>query len=123
MSHTSPSTFLVWTIFTSMLGAFLIYHLWKFDRFKCLRWNNGPYTGAFKRVMTYSYLLSLPLIFTFALGFTIIKYQNGYTLIEGRGIVPTPYQLWDGPSQAAIFPLMLCFSVGWSLEMVTHLEG
>lgn len=105
-----------------MLGAFLFYHLWKFDRFKCLRWNNGPYNGAFKRVMTYSYLLSLPLIFTFALGFTIIKYQNGYILMEGHGIIPTPYNLWDQPSQAAIFPLMLCFSVGWSLEMVTHLE-
>jgi hypothetical protein len=72
--------------------------------------------------MTYSYLLSVPLILTFSLGFTIIKYQNGYSDIPGHGIVPKPYQLWDKSSQAAIFPLMLAFSVGWSLEMVTHLE-
>lgn len=51
------------------LGAFLCWHIYKYDRFRCLkyvqcrarrvqtnldhlRWNNGPYSGAFKRVMT-----------------------------------------------------------------------
>ncbi|KAJ7921439.1 hypothetical protein B0H13DRAFT_1984728 [Mycena leptocephala] len=113
MSHTSPATFL--------LFAFLVFHMWSFDRFKCLRWNNGPYSGAFKRVMTYSYLLSVPIIMTYAIGFAIIKYQQGFIEFEGA-IIPKPYQLWPEADRRAIFPLMLTFSIGWSMEMITHLE-
>ncbi|KAJ7478637.1 hypothetical protein B0H11DRAFT_2173655 [Mycena galericulata] len=120
MSHTSPSTYLVWSIISCVLFAFLVFHMWSFDRFKCLRWNNGQ-SGAFKRVMTYSYLLSVPLIMTYALGFAIIKYQQGFIEFEGA-IVPRPYELWPESSRRAIFPLMLTFTFAWSLEMITHLE-
>ncbi|KAK7052881.1 hypothetical protein VNI00_004201 [Paramarasmius palmivorus] len=122
MSHTSPASLLVWAILSCMLGSFLVYHLWSFDRFKCLKWNSG-HSGAFKRVMTYSYLLSVPLIMIYALGFAIIKYQEGFVDIPLVGIVPKPHTLWAPASQAAIFPLTLMFSIAWALEIVTHLEG
>ncbi|KAJ3752482.1 hypothetical protein EV361DRAFT_973630 [Lentinula raphanica] len=122
MSHTSPSSYLVWAILSSMLGIFLVYHLYSFDKFKCLKWNNGPYSGAFKRIMTYSYLLSVPLIMTYAIGFAVIKYKEGYISLELEGVIPTPYQLWSPLSRSAIFPLTLCFTFAWALEMVTHLE-
>ncbi|EIN06435.1 hypothetical protein PUNSTDRAFT_115010 [Punctularia strigosozonata HHB-11173 SS5] len=122
MSHTSPATYLVWAILSSLLGIFLVFHLWSFDRFKCLKWNTGPTSGAFKRVMTYSYLLSVPLIISYSIGFSIIKYQEGYTFVPGHGIIPTPYQLWSETNRRAIFPLSLLFSIAWGLEMVTHLE-
>ncbi|KAJ7133688.1 hypothetical protein C8R43DRAFT_643074 [Mycena crocata] len=121
MSHTSPATYLVWSIISCILFAFLVFHMWSFDHFKCLRWNNGPYSGAFKRLMTYSYLLSVPLIMTYALGFTIIKYQQGFVDFNGH-IIPKPYTEWPESSQKAIFPLMLTFTFAWSLEMITHLE-
>lgn len=105
-----------------MLGIFLLYHLYSFDKFKCLKWNNGPYSGAFKRVMTYSYLFSVPLIITYAVGFTIIKYKEGYVFLESEGVIPMPYELWSQLSQSFIFPLTLCFTIAWALEMVTHLE-
>ncbi|GAW00305.1 hypothetical protein LENED_001812 [Lentinula edodes] len=123
MSHTSPSSYLIWAILSCMLGIFLVYHLYAFDKFKCLKWNNGPYSGAFKRIMTYSYLLSIPLIITYSVGFAIIKYKEGYVYLELEGVVPTPYQLWAPLSKSAIFPLTLCFTMAWALEMVTHLEG
>jgi len=105
-----------------MLGIFLLYHLYSFDKFKCLKWNNGPNSGAFKRVMTYSYLFSVPLIITYAVGFSIIKYKEGYVALELEGVIPMPYELWSPLSQSFIFPLTLCFTFAWSLEMVTHLE-
>ncbi|KAJ7033463.1 hypothetical protein C8F04DRAFT_1104815 [Mycena alexandri] len=121
MSHTSPSTYLVWTIMGGILLAFLLFHLWSFDRFKCLKWNNGPYSGAFKRVMTYSYLLSVPLLLSYSVGFTIIKYQQGFFDNNGQ-IIPTPSTMWPESAQRAIFPLTLAFSVGWGMEMISHLE-
>lgn len=118
----SPTVNLIWATLTVMFESFLIYHLWSFDRFKCLRWNHGPRSGAFKRVMTYSYLTSIPLIAIYAVGFSIIKYSYGFTVIPGLGITPTPYELWRDSARRAILPLYLCFSVAWGLEMVTHLE-
>ena len=35
--------------------AFLLLHLWAYDRFNCLKWDSGRQPGAFKRVMTYVY--------------------------------------------------------------------
>ncbi|KAF8911575.1 hypothetical protein CPB84DRAFT_1912674 [Gymnopilus junonius] len=118
MSHSSPASYLVWTIMAAILGVFLIFHLWSFDRFKCLNTSSG----AFKRIMTYSYLVTVPLIFVYALGNVIIKYHEGFIYVVGFGVVPKPYQLWAPTARASIFPLMLLFSIGWGFEMVTHLE-
>ncbi|KAG7091317.1 hypothetical protein E1B28_010361 [Marasmius oreades] len=123
MSHTSPASLLVWAILSCLLLTFLVYHLWSFDRFQCLKWsNNGAHSGAFKRIMTYSYLLSVPLITTYAVGFAVIKYQEGFIDIPFFGIIPKPYPLWKQSSQDAIFPFTLLFSLSWALELVTHLE-
>ncbi|CAK5281971.1 unnamed protein product [Mycena citricolor] len=121
MSHTSPATFLVWSIISCILFTFLVFHLWSFDRFRCLKWNSGPQTGAFKRVMTYSYLLSIPLVMTYSIGFAIIKYKHGFIVHDGA-IIPMPYRLWTESERRALFPLMLAFAIGWSMEMITHLE-
>lgn len=72
--------------------------------------------------MTYSYLLTVPLIASYAIGFAIIKYYEGFSSHPILGIIPKPYQLWGPSASSAIFPLMLMFSIGWGLEMVTHLE-
>ena len=77
------------------LTAFCFYHIWHYDRFRCLRMNHGPYSGAFKRLMTvrsapqvfefqterspqYTYILTLPLITIYSLGNAVIKYQEGF---------------------------------------------
>ncbi|KAI0740968.1 hypothetical protein C8Q76DRAFT_822563 [Earliella scabrosa] len=122
MSHTTPATYIVWSIMSCLLGCFLLFHLWKFDRFKCLKLNNGPYAGAFKRLMTYTYLLSIPGILTYSVGFAVIKYQEGYVDLPVYGIVPKPWQMWTQTHKDAIVPLYLLFTISWSLEMVTHLE-
>ncbi|KAF8963629.1 hypothetical protein BDZ97DRAFT_1904814 [Flammula alnicola] len=64
----------------------------------------------------------MPLIFTYAAGNAAIKYHEGFITYPTLGIIPKPHQLWNPTDKSTIFPLMLLFSVGWSLEMVTHLE-
>ncbi|KAJ6589510.1 hypothetical protein B0H19DRAFT_1103992 [Mycena capillaripes] len=121
MSHTSPASYLVWGILTCILFVFLVFHMWSFDHFRSLKWSNGPHPRAFKRIMTYSYMLSVPLIMTYSLGFATIKYRQGF--IESEGVViPKPYVRWPEAERRAIFPLTLTFAIAWSLEMTTHLE-
>ncbi|KAI9508055.1 hypothetical protein F5148DRAFT_31504 [Russula earlei] len=121
MTHSSPQTYLVWSTLSFLVASFLVYHLWSFDRFRCLRWNQG-FNGGFKRLMTYTYITGLPLMLAYSVGFCIIKYSEGYIFIPGVGIIPTPYELWANSHRNAIFPLYLCISIAWGLEMVTHLQ-
>ncbi|KZV65748.1 hypothetical protein PENSPDRAFT_114009 [Peniophora sp. CONT] len=121
MTHLNPAVLLVWTVLSALLGVFLISHLWAFDRFKCLRWNQGS-QGAFKRVMTYSYTASIPMIFIYSLGFCALKYQEGLVYIPGLGVMAKPYQLWTPFHRTCILPLNIIFAIAWSLEIVSHLE-
>jgi hypothetical protein len=75
------------------------------------------------RVSQYTYLTSIPLLLVYAFGFCYIKYTEGYVAIPKTGIiVPKPVRMWSKAHQTYIFPLQLCFSFAWSLEIVTHLE-
>ncbi|KAJ4486996.1 hypothetical protein C8R41DRAFT_868181 [Lentinula lateritia] len=94
MSYTSPSCYLMWALLSCTLFAFLIYHLYSFDRFKCLKWNDGPYSGAFKRVMTYSYFLTIPLFMVYAVGFSVIKYKEGYIALPSVGNIELCFWLF-----------------------------
>ncbi|KAF8186528.1 hypothetical protein K438DRAFT_1596383 [Mycena galopus ATCC 62051] len=124
MTHSSPAAYLVLALATCTLFSFVLFHLWSFDHFKCLKWNDGASPGTFKRVMTYSYLLTGPLIATYALGFVVIKYRQGFVEYEGAGeeLIPKPYTLWPETDRRFIFPLILAFSLGWSLGIISHLE-
>ncbi|KAF8171882.1 hypothetical protein BJ912DRAFT_109745 [Pholiota molesta] len=121
MSHSSPASYLVWSLITALLGSFLLFHLWSFDRFKCLRWNSGAGSGAFKRIMTYSYLVTVPMILIYAVGNAIIKYREGFIahpIWELSQTLPVMGPRFQGDD----FPIHASFSIGWSFEMVTHLE-
>ncbi|CAE6515353.1 unnamed protein product [Rhizoctonia solani] len=121
MTHTSPATSALWAILSTILFCYLVTHLWKFDRFACVKWNRGN-SGAFKRVMTYSYLTSVPLLMLYSITMTVIKYEEGYVAIPGVGIVPKPYQLWTHPQRHWVEAIYIAFSVAWALEIVSHLE-
>ncbi|KAL1745766.1 hypothetical protein HDZ31DRAFT_62855 [Schizophyllum fasciatum] len=124
MACLSPASYLFWAVSSVLFELFLVYHLWSFDRFKCLRWNSGNsgQAGAFKRFMTYSYLINIPLLVIFAVGFAVIKYQEGYIEYPTQGIIPKPPPLWTQEHQDAVLPLTLIFSFVFSFEIITHLE-
>ncbi|KAF8304363.1 hypothetical protein DL93DRAFT_2038923, partial [Clavulina sp. PMI_390] len=138
MSHFSPAVVLLWAIISALVSGILIHlHLWKFDRFASLGWkSNSSRTGGFKRLMTYSYLCSVPLLLFYSITFAIIKYNEGYFLLPSASspispngttatnttVVPLPYQLWGNQARSWILALYIAFSVSWALEVVSHLE-
>jgi len=122
MTHIAPAAYGLWAIMSVLLSAFCAYHLWHYDKFRCLRWDN-PRSGVFKRFMTYTYILSLPTLAIFAIGNAAIKYMEGFIYLPGHGIIPRPYQLWTKGHLDSIFPLIMILSFAWALEMITHLEA
>lgn len=50
-----------------------------------IRWGQQTRSGAFKRVMTFTYLVSVPLIVAYSVGMTVVKYREGYSEVFGFG--------------------------------------
>ncbi|KAF8234414.1 hypothetical protein L208DRAFT_1359668, partial [Tricholoma matsutake] len=118
----SPTVYLLWAILSCIFLIYLILHLWSYDRFKCLQWRGGQQSGTFRRIMTYSYLGTVPLLLIFSVAITVIKFKEGFVAIPGGTIVPKPFLLWGSKHQQWILPLYFVLSAAWGLELVTHLE-
>ncbi|KAF8691081.1 hypothetical protein RHS03_08813, partial [Rhizoctonia solani] len=131
MSIISPQAMLLWATLSSTLLLFLVQHLYRYDRFQCLKWR-GSSDGGFKRFMTYSYIISVPLIVTYSVAMAVMKYQAGYISFSNpdstpsrplpRIVVPAPTSTWPESHQKLVFPLYVIFAVAWALEIVSHLE-
>ncbi|KAG1738259.1 hypothetical protein EDB19DRAFT_908366 [Suillus lakei] len=140
MSSGSPTAYLVWSILACLFFCFLIFHLWKYDRFKCLKWSeSGRQPGAFKRFMSYTYIATLTLLVIFSVAFTFIKFKEGYIItpegtsksatydiltefIPESSVYPKPTELYTTSHQKWILPLLFLFSAAWACEIVTHWE-
>lgn len=123
MSHLSQASVLLWAIVSTFLLVFLVWHLWKFDKFVSLGWKSGgSRDGTFKRLMTYSYLLSIPLLLFYAVTLTSVKYYSGYFITPDLHVVPLPYDQWSPSPKRWITSLYVAFSISWALEIVSHLE-
>ncbi|KAF9222467.1 hypothetical protein BS17DRAFT_783745 [Gyrodon lividus] len=123
MSGGSPTVFLLWSILSCLFFSFLVFHLWNYDKFKCLRWNqSGRQPGAFKRFMSYTYIASLTCLVTFDVPFTTFKFQEGYMLEPTGKMVPVPLEDFSHSRKQWLLPLLLILSIAWACELVTHLE-
>ncbi|KAI0350635.1 hypothetical protein OH77DRAFT_1061049 [Trametes cingulata] len=122
MSTASATAFLLWAILSVLFLAFLVHHLWCYDKFKCLRWSAGRQPGAFKRVMTYSYLGAVPLFAVYSIGTTVIKYREGFVILPDGTFIPRPIEMYQEVNREWVLPLQFVFSFAWALELVTHLE-
>ncbi|GJE98189.1 hypothetical protein PsYK624_144110 [Phanerochaete sordida] len=122
MSTASPTAYLLWAILSVLFLGFLIYHLWSYDKFRCLHWSAGRQPGAFKRVMTYSYLASVPLFVIYSIATTAIKFSEGWLLLPDGHVIPMPLTLYAPVNRHWIIPLGFVFSFAWGLELITHLE-
>ncbi|KAN0137766.1 hypothetical protein V8E53_004250 [Lactarius tabidus] len=122
MSNGSPTAFLSWAILSSLFLSFLLYHLWSYDRLQCVKWNAGRQPGAFRRLMTYSYLCSTPLFILFSIGITTLKFKQGFVVMSENEVLPKPADLWPKRDQHLLLGLFFVFSIAWALEQVTHFE-
>lgn len=123
MSAFSPSSFLLWSILACLFQAFLVVHLWCYDRFQCIKWSSGRQPGAFKRVMTYSYLATVPMLMLFSVVMAVLSYQEGWTIIPHfEALTPKPFTMYTHLHKKFLLPMCFLLAIAWSLELVTHLE-
>ncbi|KAI0278787.1 hypothetical protein BGY98DRAFT_499790 [Russula aff. rugulosa BPL654] len=122
MSNGSWTAFLTWAILASLFLAFFLYHLWRFDRLQCIKWNAGRQPGAFRRLMIYSYLGSTPMLMAFGVGITTLKFKEGVVVISENEVFPKPADLWSEGHQHTLLALFFVFSVAWALEQISHFE-
>ncbi|PFH52194.1 hypothetical protein AMATHDRAFT_190166 [Amanita thiersii Skay4041] len=122
MSNGSPTAYLLWAILSIIFLIFLLIHLWSYDKFNCLKWNAGRQPGAFRRLMTYSYLGTVPLLVVFSVAMSIMKFREGYVVMHDEYVIPRPLSMWSAKDRSWLLPLYFCLSFAWAFEIITHLE-
>ncbi|KAJ3966251.1 hypothetical protein EV361DRAFT_588023 [Lentinula raphanica] len=122
MSGFSPSTYLLWSILACLFESFLVAHLYSYDKFQCVKWGSGRQPGAFKRIMTYSYLATVPLLMVYSLTMTVLTYEQGYLVLPDGTILALPFSSWTHTAMKRVLPLFFVLASAWALELVTHLE-
>ncbi|KAF9529757.1 hypothetical protein CPB83DRAFT_753202, partial [Crepidotus variabilis] len=122
MNNGSPTAYLLWAILASIFLIFLTVHLWLYDKFNCLRWNSGRQPGAFKRVMTYSYLGTVPLLVVFSTAMATAKVKEALaSMTENCGpVVPNLLSLWSPAHKQWLLPLAFMLSFAWALELCVY---
>ncbi|KAF8554833.1 hypothetical protein OG21DRAFT_1496745 [Imleria badia] len=119
----SPTAYLLWSILATLFFCFHLFHLWSYDRYQCLKWNqSGRQPGAFKRFMSYTYLATLSCLVCFGVAFTFLKFQEGFVILPTGEMTPIPLEYYSSHNKKWVLPLLLVLSVGWACELVTHLE-
>ncbi|KAJ3981418.1 hypothetical protein F5890DRAFT_1376594, partial [Lentinula detonsa] len=121
MSGFSPSTYLLWSILACLFESFLVAHLYSYDKFQCVKWGSGRQPGAFKRIMTYSYLATVPLLMVYSLTMTVLAYQQGLVWLK-ISVLALPFSSWTHTAKKRLLPLFFVLASAWALELVTHLE-
>ncbi|KAG2098430.1 uncharacterized protein F5147DRAFT_713950 [Suillus discolor] len=123
MSSGSPTAYLVWSVLACLFFCFLIFHLWEYDRFQCLKWSeSGRQPGAFKRFMSYTYIATLTFLVMFNVAYTFIKFKEGFVITPDGTIYPKPIELYSTTHKKWILPLLFLFSAAWACEIITHWE-
>ncbi|KAI9568917.1 hypothetical protein HD554DRAFT_2021531 [Boletus coccyginus] len=134
----SPTAYLLWSILSTLVSpvapslsslltpkkffSFHLAHLWSYDRFQCLKWNqSGRQPGAFKRFMSYTYLATLSCLVCFSVAFTFLKFQEGALPGPSRHpsltLTPVPLEYYSSQNKKWVLPLLLVFSVGWACTL------
>ncbi|KAJ4471531.1 hypothetical protein J3R30DRAFT_3526248 [Lentinula aciculospora] len=122
MGGFSPSTYLLWSILACLFESFLVAHLYSYDKFQCVKWGSGRQPGAFKRIMTYSYLATVPLLMVYSLTMTVLSYQQGFLMTADGQVLALPFSSWTHTARKRLLPLFFVLASAWALELVTHLE-
>ncbi|KAH7871932.1 hypothetical protein F5051DRAFT_395862 [Lentinula edodes] len=122
MGGFSPSTYLLWSILACLFEGFLVAHLYSYDKFQCVKWGSGRQPGAFKRIMTYSYLATVPLLMVYSLTMTVLSYQQGFLITADGKVLAIPFSSWTHTARKRLLPLFFVLASAWALELVTHLE-
>ncbi|KAL4079325.1 hypothetical protein J3A83DRAFT_4154711 [Scleroderma citrinum] len=118
MAGGSPTAFLLWSLLACLFYCFLIFHLWNYDRFKCLRWGEASRRpGAFKRVMTYTYVAALTLLVIFGSAYTLLKFKEGGCILQLSPVTSRPLEMYSPSSRKWVLPLLFVFSAAWSCEL------
>ncbi|EIW71140.1 hypothetical protein M231_01775 [Tremella mesenterica] len=123
MCHQSPAATALGLVVTIGGVMFAFWHIWSFDRGRCLIYHRR---GAFRWVITWMLILSLILFMSWDGLNVYVKYTEGYAAIPlsptETEIMPVPYLLWSKRKTALVRAAYYCMAIGWACLLAIHGE-
>ncbi|CAG8659974.1 10805_t:CDS:2 [Cetraspora pellucida] len=112
MTRASDLTYLFRAVFTTWTFLWFLQHVWNIDRFEALRWRRVK-RFELKSAITILLCIMCPLLATYDIATSKIKYTEGFMVIPFNGeIITKPVQFWSDDNRRLVMPInyILCAS-------------
>ncbi|KAK6903589.1 hypothetical protein I203_107094 [Kwoniella mangroviensis CBS 8507] len=123
MCHESPTAQFLGALATILGDAFLIWHLWKYDKFRCMIFNKR---SAFRFIIVWMFIISALLFTAWNVILVWVKYTEYYAVVpiseHESEIMPVPFQLWEKSKQDYVRFSYQLLCVGWGIVLAIHSE-
>ncbi|WWC86771.1 uncharacterized protein L201_001650 [Kwoniella dendrophila CBS 6074] len=123
MCHESPTAQFIGSLANILGDVFLIWHLWKYDRCRCMLFNKRT---AFRFVIVWMFILSAAMLTAWNIVLVWVKYSEYYAVVHitptESKIVPVPYHLWEQHKQTKVRITYQLLSLAWGLITAIHAE-
>ncbi|WVW78300.1 hypothetical protein I302_100254 [Kwoniella bestiolae CBS 10118] len=123
MCHESPTAQFLGCLATILGDLFLIWHLWKYDKFRCMLFSKR---SAFRFIIVWMFVISAILFTGWNVILVWVKYTEYYAVVpisaHESEIMPVPYQLWEQRKQDYVRFSYQLLCVGWGIILAIHSE-
>ncbi|WVF69659.1 hypothetical protein IAT40_004438 [Kwoniella sp. CBS 6097] len=123
MCHESPSAQFLGAMVTILGDVFVIWHLWRYDKFRCLLFTKR---SAFRFIIVWKFVISMALFTAWNVILVWVKYEEYYAVIPisptKSEIMPVPFSLWDEHKQHLVRAAYQMLAIAWALVLAIHSE-
>ncbi|WVQ98181.1 hypothetical protein IAU59_005303 [Kwoniella sp. CBS 9459] len=123
MCHESPSAQFLGAMVTILGDVFMVWHLWRYDKFRCLLFTRR---SAFRFIIVWKFIVSMALFTAWNVILVWVKYEEYYAVVPisptESEIMPVPFQLWDAHKQRLVRASYYMLAIAWALVLAIHSE-
>ncbi|WWC59596.1 uncharacterized protein I303_102154 [Kwoniella dejecticola CBS 10117] len=123
MCHESPSAQFLGALATILGDFFVLWHLWKYDRFRCMLFSKR---SAFRFIIVWMFLISSALFTAWNVILVWVKYTEYYAVVPisktESEIMPVPFQLWSERKRTFVRFSYQLLGVAWGIVLAIHSE-
>ncbi|WRT64654.1 uncharacterized protein IL334_001588 [Kwoniella shivajii] len=123
MCHESPTAQFLGALATILGDVFVIWHIWKYDKFRCLLFTKR---NAFRFIIVWMFVISSVCFTAWNVILVWVKYTEYYAVVPisktESEIMPVPFQLWSKHKQTLVRSSYQLLAIAWGMVLAIHSE-
>ncbi|WWC68085.1 uncharacterized protein I206_102004 [Kwoniella pini CBS 10737] len=127
MCHESPSAQILGALATILGDIFVLWHLWKYDKFRCMLYTKrNAFRFMLSAPLQWMFIISSALFTAWNVILVWVKYTEYYAVVPisqtESEIMPVPFQLWSDRKRDLVRFSYQLLGVAWGIVLAIHSE-